>query len=196
MATMVSVTPSPSLEAKEALAKPENFGVAQSTWSSYRSAEKMLLLCQQETKINFLLPISRDNVLVFIVWLIKSRGVKGTTINSYLSGVRPITLNIMMLLKKLIRQWDRATMEKLCILIWADCTLALPGYFRIGEILCGREGQFDPDFALLTEDVTECLRGGNKMLSIKLKSPKETKTAAPTIVDVFESGGPLCLVIA
>jgi hypothetical protein len=25
----------------------------------------------------------------------------------------PITLNIMMLLKKLIRQWDRATMEKL-----------------------------------------------------------------------------------
>jgi hypothetical protein len=225
-----------SVEAKESLAKLANFGVAKSTWSSYRTAEKMLLMCQQETRTSFTFPITRDNVLVFIDWLIRSRKVKGTTINSYLSGIRqlhiargmdppnirdgfinlvlkgkmnkdaaekrsgtqrtrlPVTVNVMMLLKKLVRQWDKTIMEKL--LVWAVCTLAFAGSFRIGELLCGREGQFDPDYTLLTEDVTECLNSVNKMLSIRLKCPKETKSASPTIVDVFESKGPLCPVKA
>ncbi len=85
----------------------------------------------------------------------------------------PLTLIVMMLLKKLIRQWDKATIERLRV--WAVCTLAFAGSFRIGEVIYRRERQFDPDFPLLTEDVTECLSGGNKILSIKLKCPKETK---------------------
>ena len=218
-------------QAKESLASLANFGIAKSTWSSYRTAEKMLLTCQKDMNTTFPLPISRDNVLVFIDWLIRIRGVRGATVTSYLSGIRqmhvargmdppnirdgfinlvlkgkmnkdaaekragtkrtrlPVTKNVMLLLKKLIRQWDKPVMERL--LVWAVCTLAFAGSFRIGEILCGREGQFDPDFTLLTEDVTEGLSDGGKMLSIKLKCPKETKTAAPTIVDVFESKGPL-----
>ncbi len=63
-----------SLEAKESLAKLANFGRAKSTWSSYRPAEKMLLLCQQEMKTNFLPPISGDNVLVLIGWLNQEKG--------------------------------------------------------------------------------------------------------------------------
>jgi integrase len=224
------------MKARESLAELANFGIAKSTWSSYRTAERMLMKCQQETKTDFMLPISRDNVLVFIDWLVRVRNVRGSTINSYISGIRqlhisrgmeppnirdgfvnlvikgkmnkdavekrsgskrtrlPVTQNVMLLLKKLIRQWEKPIMEKL--LIWCVCTLAFAGSFRIGEILCGREGQFDPDFTLLTEDVTERLSEGNRTLCVRLKCPKETKTAAPTIVDVFESKGQLCPVKA
>jgi hypothetical protein len=99
-----------------------------------------------------------------------------------------ITESIMLLLKEKIRCWDRPARDKL--LIWAVCTIAFAGAFWIHEILCQLEATFHPDFELLGKDV--CIHGGGASVSFTLKCPKENKTAAPAVVDVFANGGPLC----
>jgi len=62
--------------------------VAKRTWSSYRTAERMLArFCKEENK-KMELPVSEDTMLGFVHWLIFKRNVKGTTVNSYIAGVR------------------------------------------------------------------------------------------------------------
>jgi len=67
-----------------------NFSIAKSTWSTYKSSERLLLMCQAECKVKFDWPIKTENVLLFIHWLVFVRGVKGSTVSSYLSGVRQL----------------------------------------------------------------------------------------------------------
>jgi len=110
-------------------------------------------------------------------------------------GRMPVTLTIMKILKEAIRAWDRPVEDKL--LLWAVCTMAFHGSFRIHEILCQNENFFDPDFTLLSKDVVLKSHkwGGEqavKMLQVTLKSPKENKTGKSTVVDIYETGGPTC----
>jgi hypothetical protein len=77
-------------EVKISLAELGNFGVAKSTWSTYKSAERLLLKCQAECKTKFDWPLRTENVLLFIHWLVTIRGVKGGTVSSYLSGIRQL----------------------------------------------------------------------------------------------------------
>lgn len=69
----------------------------------------------------------------------------------------PMTMHMMRLLKEKIRRWEAPMVKKL--LMWAVCTLAFHGAFRIHELLCRSETEFDPDFALLSEDIV-LKRGG------------------------------------
>ena len=110
-------------------------------------------------------------------------------------GRMPVTLTIMKLLKEAIRAWERPMEDKL--LLWAVCTVAFHGSFRIHEILCQNETFFDPDFTLLRRDVViRAHKWGQgqetKMLQVSLKCPKESKTGKNTVVDVYETGGPTC----
>jgi hypothetical protein len=211
-------------------------GVAKKTWSTYKTAETMLLKCQRETGVSMQLPMDSPKTLTFIDWLASARNLKHSTINSYLAGIRqlhitrglqapdlrtdlvklvlkgiantdgirtrqtrwtgrlPMTINTMLLFKKLIKNSQLAPQDK--DLVWSVSTLAFAGAFRIHEILAKNESTFDPNFTLLTEDVT-CTRSvGNAILHIKIKCPKESKSATPTLVDVYESTGPLCPVAA
>ena len=63
-------------------------GLSKKTWSSYRTAEKMLLKCFHEKRRRLELPIKKNDILVFIEWLGTERKVRATTIESYLAGVR------------------------------------------------------------------------------------------------------------
>jgi hypothetical protein len=74
-------------EVKISLAELGNFGVAKSTWSTYKSVERLLLKCQADCKTKFDWPLRTENVLLFIHWLVTIRGVKGGTVSSYLSGI-------------------------------------------------------------------------------------------------------------
>ena len=65
-----------------------SLGLARGTWSSYSTAERMLRNCFQEKGIPLVLPLSEENVLTFIHWLTFTRGLAGSTIETYLSGVR------------------------------------------------------------------------------------------------------------
>jgi len=176
-------------------------------------------------------PMSEDDTLEFIGWLLEVRKVKGKTINSYLAGLRqmhvmkgatppvirtelinliikgienrdnivdrrtagrlPITITVMKLLKNALREWEVPKERKK--LVWAVATLAFHGGFRIHEILAKQESSFDPDFTLLTGEVTVVVEEkGNKRLSVKLKSPKEDRTGKVVIVDIHETRGSLC----
>ena len=67
-----------------------NFSLARSTWSTYKSSERLLLMCQSECKKKFDWPVTVENVLIFVHWLVFVRGVKGSTVSSYLSGLRQL----------------------------------------------------------------------------------------------------------
>jgi hypothetical protein len=105
-------------------------------------------------------------------------------------GRLPMTVNAMLLFKNLIRNSKYSEPDK--ALIWAASTVAFAGAFRIHEILAKTESTFDPNFTLLTEDATVTSSDGQYILHVKLKCPKESKTAAPTIVDIFQNAGKIC----
>jgi hypothetical protein len=113
-------------------------------------------------------------------------------------GRLPVTMTMMKLLKEKIRQWDKDNGTKL--LVWAVCTVAFHGAFRIHELLCRTETSFDPAYDLLRQDVKmETARYGSettKFLTVRLKSPKEQRDGKIVVVNVFESGGDICPVRA
>ncbi len=107
----------------------------------------------------------------------------------------PMTINTMLIFKNAISSSHLSGHDKR--LIWAVATLAFTGGFRIGELLSKHESTFDPDFTLLARDLsTSNDKSGKTTIHIHLKCPKETKSAAPTIVDVFQSDGDICPVRA
>lgn len=108
---------------------------------------------------------------------------------------QPITLNMLRILKALIRKLNMSHIDQ--ALLWAICTIAFAGAFRIHELLSKTESIFDPTHTLLTEDVTQSTNShGSSTLHIRLKCPKESRNNADSIVDVFESKGKTCPVTA
>lgn len=224
-------------EVAESVAKYGNLAITKSTWSTYKSAKVMLTKCENETGTDLSLPFNERKALIFIDWLARCRQLQGSTINSYLAGVRqlhiinnidppsfrsglvklvlkgitnsngiqkregkfvgrlPMTPAMMLVFKELLATSDRNTHD--IRLIWAVATMAFAGAFRIGELLSRLESTFDPSFTLLAKDVTwSSDKDGSTTLHVCLKCPKEARTAAPTVVDIYENKGPLCPVKA
>ena len=75
---------------KKSLATWSNHSKSNATWSSYRTAEKMLLLCQKKYKTKFEWPMTKDNTYMWIYWLVEDRGLISATISNYLSGARQL----------------------------------------------------------------------------------------------------------
>jgi hypothetical protein len=96
----------------------------------------------------------------------------------------------MLLFKKLISNSKFSNHDK--ALLWGVATVAFAGAFRIHEILAKTESTFDPDFTLLTSDVTLSEDAGQEVLHFKLKCPKESRSATATIVDVYQNEGKIC----
>jgi len=82
-----------SAHMKKTLATWVNNSKANSTWSTYRTAERMVLLCQKQENIKFDWPMQTEDTLMFIYWLIEKRGVKVSSVQSYLAGVRQLHIN-------------------------------------------------------------------------------------------------------
>ncbi len=74
------------------LADIGNMGLSKSTWSNYKTAERMLAKCGTDTGEVMELPLSQVQVLKFVDWLINTRGAKHGTVCSYLSGIRQLHL--------------------------------------------------------------------------------------------------------
>ena len=75
---------------KDRLASWVNHSKANGTWSTYRTAERMALLCQKETGVKFDWPMTTENTLLFTYWLVEERKLKVATVNSYLAGIRQV----------------------------------------------------------------------------------------------------------
>ena len=73
---------------QEELDELYSYGLAKGTWSSYKTAERLLLQCCDEKNIKKELPVGEEVILSFIHWMAFSRGAKASTIDTYLSLVR------------------------------------------------------------------------------------------------------------
>ena len=73
------------------LVQAANHSLSKNTWSAYRTAERMLARCQNETNVSMDLPLNEQRVLIFVSWLI-SRNLSTSTINTYLAGLRQVHL--------------------------------------------------------------------------------------------------------
>jgi hypothetical protein len=103
---------------------------------------------------------------------------------------KPITKETMSILKKRLRSWSNSAANKR--LLWAVATNLFHGAFRIGELLCSKSSEFDPDFELTTDDILST----DSSSQFRLKAPKEDRKGKSTIVDVYATGGPFCPVHA
>ena len=77
---------------KELLAESANHALSRSTWSTYRTAQNHLEACQREAGRRMELPLSGVDVLAFTSWLLEKRGVRGVTVDAYLSALRQVHL--------------------------------------------------------------------------------------------------------
>ena len=77
-------------EVVRALTVAGNNSLAKSTWSVYRTAMGHLGRCQEELGLDMTLPLERKQVVAFVGWLLAIRGVRGSTVESYLSGLRAV----------------------------------------------------------------------------------------------------------
>ena len=106
----------------------------------------------------------------------------------------PVTPTSMKLFKLDLK--ESSLSREMKHLVWSVAALAFNGAFRIHELLSWTSSQFDPNFTLLGRDVNlKTIKVAGKKVSIlqvKIKSPKTDRVGADTIVDVYESGGPLC----
>ena len=76
-----------SRETARDLAKVANFGLAARTKETYQTTINHIGRCQEETGADMSLPFTLDKTLEFIGWM-RARGLKGSTMSTYLSGVR------------------------------------------------------------------------------------------------------------
>jgi hypothetical protein len=77
-------------EVKAALAEIGNHGLAKSHWSNYGTAERMLMRCRKDTDRKMELPLGKEDVLIFVDWLIRVRKVIHGTVSNYLAGIRQL----------------------------------------------------------------------------------------------------------
>lgn len=227
-------------DVRETLQHLGNHGITQQTWSTYRTAERLLMKCCKEKKLTYQLPTSQETILTFIHWLITVRKVKAGTVNTYLAGIRqlhiakgitpptiktelvnliikgkhnidnrhtrithkksrqPFTVDKMRILKHRLKEWNTSTEQQL--LIWAVCSLAFCGAFRISEILSKLESTFDPAYTLLHEDIQLCTvtvdGRQEEAVQVLVKAPKESRIGKAVIVDVYQANSHICPVKA
>ena len=67
-----------------------NYALSKSTWSNYRTAERTLLLARKGTGKKLELPLSEEDTLILVNWMIWEKKLKHATINSYLAGLRQL----------------------------------------------------------------------------------------------------------
>ncbi len=75
----------------------------------------------------------------------------------------------MGILKRRLRAWDASPTNQR--MVWAVATNLFHGAFRIGELLCAKSSEFDPNFELTTKDVHTT----KEATQFRLKSPKEDR---------------------
>jgi len=110
----------------------------------------------------------------------------------------PVTPAILKLMKMDLKDSGMKPEKKL--LFWSVATLCFAGAFRIHELLSKHHAKFEPINTLLGQDVKLRKITINKeqvlTLQITLKQEKTNSSKTPTILDIYQSSGPLCPISA
>ena len=106
----------------------------------------------------------------------------------------PVTVTMMKMIK--LELGNQGFTYKKMRLIWAVCSLSFFGGTRIHEILSRNENSFDPAYTLLTRDINlkevKIGKSKEKILTLRLKSPKEDRVGKEIMIDIYASQGLLC----
>ena len=78
----------------EVLSRLANFGLSKNTWTGYSTVKYHIEGCQQETGVDLSLPFNLYKTLHLVAWMFDTRGLMGTTVDKYLSGVRMVHLSL------------------------------------------------------------------------------------------------------
>ena len=111
----------------------------------------------------------------------------------------PMSPGLMMMLREKIKLSRMAPADK--TMVWAVAVCLYAGSLRGGEMLGDVEGQYDPKNIMMTEDIAiKKVRCGDgtwrKMVSARVKNPKELKGLTTIEVEMFQNGGFMCPVRA
>ena len=68
--------------------KAANNALTKSTWASYSVIKSHLRRCQTVTGVKFQFPMTNDQVLTLVAFLMAKMKLKAVTIDKYLSGLR------------------------------------------------------------------------------------------------------------
>ena len=77
---------------KSALVSMANNSLAKGTWSTYTTAYKHVVACQDETGRNITFPMTKNDVLLFTSWLLRTRGIKASSVRHLVKGLEVPTL--------------------------------------------------------------------------------------------------------
>jgi hypothetical protein len=72
------------------LSRLAEHSIARKTWSTYRTAERMLATFCKAKGRALELPLSENTTLEFIHWLMFVRGLSAASVSSYLAGIRKL----------------------------------------------------------------------------------------------------------
>lgn len=110
----------------------------------------------------------------------------------------PVTENMMKMIK--LELGSQGYSLKKMRLIWAVCSISFFGGTRVHELLCRKEGSYDPCFTLLWDEIqikeVKIGKTTEEILQIKIKSPKEDRIGREVLIDIYASHGLLCPVKA
>ena len=76
------------------LTKSLGMGLADGTWSKYKTSYNHMLRVQEDTGVSMSLPLNDDQLLWYISYLDSQRHVDSKTIDSYVSGLRMLHLSM------------------------------------------------------------------------------------------------------
>lgn len=105
----------------------------------------------------------------------------------------PITPYILRQIRTL---WAPRAADPDTILLWAACTTAFFGFFRLGEILVPSDSSFDPTVHLSLADIAIDRRENPSMVQIHLKVSKTDQERKGISVFIGKTGDDLCPVAA
>ena len=105
----------------------------------------------------------------------------------------PITPPILRQIRSL---WAPRAMDPDTIMLWAACTTAFFGFFRLGEILVPSGSLFDPTVHLTMADIAIDRRENPSMLRVHLKVSKTDQERKGTSVFIGKTGDDICPVAA
>lgn len=165
-----------------------NRGLSTSTINSYLSGIRQAHLVR-----GIEIPVLRTSIVTQIL-----EGTKKIDALKARLGAKPKRLAITPLI---LRTWkaelcssQHSNTDKL--MLWTISVLAFQGSFRIHELLNRHTTTFDPAFSLLHGDLTtRAITISSErvnIIQIAIKSEKTDRIGVDTLVDVYESKGPLC----
>lgn len=167
-------------------------GVKASTAESYLSALRQIHLVK-----GLVVPALRPDIVKTIMSGAKHQDTIKERLENKPKRI-PVTIDMLKMIK--LELGDMNIPQERKRLIWAVCTLNFFGGLRVHETLSRAEGYFDPCFTLLSRDIRikkiKIGKETEKIIQLRLKSPKEDKTGKEILVDIYESHGILCPVRA